>query len=401
MPLQRPFSRRVARIQAFLKLPPFRVLELQRPPDLEVLVRKLLAQMGDDATDPHAWVYVAPAFEGYRAFFQALVDAVGDDVDRARPDLTDLGSVIPEPPVLTGEEAEDDALKWARRTADYLSAVAEALPDAAGSLVLLVEPASAAARRALGWSLGALAWYLRSDRMKVVVVVEGGEDPLVPVDGGVEDRIIRMSFAVPPGEMEDEVLSDLESGLLPPAEARRYGLLAGAFATSGGRFGEAEARLRQTLAEAREAEAGEEANVLYNLGNLYIRTERFEAASEALAPAASSALEAGNHALGAMALTNLGVALHGEGRGHEALGSFEAARRLFQALGHRPGEAHVLDCTARAWSSSDPERARELWEEAAALYDSIEAPHLADVRRAGVDDIRSRLRHLDAPSGTD
>jgi hypothetical protein len=101
-----------------------------------------------------------------------------------------------------------------------------------------------------------------------------------------------------------------------------------------------------------------------------------------------------------MALANLGVSLYYEGRGHEALDSLGAARRLFTALDHRPGEAHVLDCTARIWVESDPERARGFWHEALALYDSITAPHLADVRVSGRTDIEAKLAALGGSTGS-
>lgn len=411
MPLRDPFALRIATIQAFMELPSFRLLELSRPPDLELLVRKVLARMADDPDDPHAYVYLAPGFDGYRAFFTAVAGAVAADVGRARVHMDDVEMEVPEPPELgetgSGEGVPKDdrdgptrwPTRWAGQVADYLSAVGDALPDGAGSLVLVVEPDGSGDRRALGWSLGALAWYMRSDRAKLLVV-DGGDDPLVSPDGGVEDRLVRLDFAVPPDELEKQVLSDLDSDTLGPAEARRYQLLAGAFATSAGRFDDAETRLRAALEETRgRGEPGEEANVLYNLGTLHIRREHFEEASETLTRAASAAFEGENNALAAMALTNLGVALHREGRGAEALESFGAAREIFRALDHRPGEAHVLDCTARSWAEADPERARALWREAAELYDSIEAPHLHEVRETGRDDALARIRRLESRPG--
>jgi len=392
--LDQPFARRIKGIEVFARIHPFRVLELTRPADLEIVVRRLLARMADDQADDHAWVYASTAFEGYRSFFQGIVDAVAADLGRAEAELTDLGLVAPTAPDLRA--ADDDEALWAREAADYLAAAVEVLPSE-GSLVIVLEPGDGADRLPLGWSIGALAWYQRSSRVKLIVV---GPDPLVPFDGGVEDKVVRMNFAVPAEELESEVRTALAGGGLDPAEARRYRLLAGALATAGGRFEEGEALLKETVADARAAEEpGEEANGLYNLGNLYSRAGRHGEAAEVLTRAAAVAIAGENDGLAAMALTNLGIALYHEGRGAEAVESLAAARRLFRALNHRPGEAHAVDCTAQVWAPSDPDRARALWQEALELYDSIEAPHLEEVRRSGRADVLAKVGRLSAQGG--
>ncbi|NNK63381.1 MAG: tetratricopeptide repeat protein [Gemmatimonadetes bacterium] len=401
MALQDPFALRIAQIRSFMRLPPFRVLELTRAPDLEPLVQRVLARMADDEGDPHAQIYVAPTFDGYRGFFQQLIDAVERSVATAADDLVELDCFMPAAPELPPEDQAEPA-DWGLATSRYLAAVGEALPAEAGSLVLVVEPKDTSARPALGWAVGALAYWIDSDRAKVIVV-DSGPAPLVPdEDDGVEIRMVRVDFAVPPEEIEAEVLADLDDPDLDPSKAGSLRLMAGAFASSAGRFDEAERHLKSALSVAPDNPAGEtratpeHANALYNLGNLYGRTGRHPEASEAFAAAAEIALEGDSTPLGAMALTNLGVSLYYEGRGQEALESLGAARRLFTALDHRPGEAHVLDCTARIWVESDPERARGLWHEALALYDSITAPHLADVRTSGRADIEIKLARLDA-----
>jgi len=398
MGLQDPFALRIAQIRTFMRLPPFRVLELNRPPDLQPLVQRVLARMADDPSDPHAQVYLAPDFHGYRDFFQQLIDAVAASVDAAAADLIEMDCFMPAPPELAPED-ETEPADLALSTCAYLSEVGDKLPEEAGSLIVVVEPGTVGSREALGWSLGALAYWIRSDRAKVVVV-DGGPAPLVPVSEPVELRMVRVDFAVPPEELEEEVAAELDSEDLDPAQARRLQLLAGAFATSGGRFDEAETRLTQALTSAESDEAGgDRANILYNLGNLHARTGRYEDASETLAQAAESALDTDNTPLAAMALTNLGLSLYHEHRGQEALGSFGAARRLFQSLNHRPGEAYVVDCTAQVWAPSDPERARALWDEALALYDSISAPHLHEVRSGGRADVLEKLKRLPTAPG--
>jgi tetratricopeptide (TPR) repeat protein len=413
--LRDPFARRIAWIQTFMEVPPLRILELVRPPDLSLLTRKLLARLADDPGDPHAQIHVEPTVTGYRRFFAEVVEAVAAAAHAARDDVEALGIEFPPVPafatspdidghgedVAAGRHAHEKGESggpraWARATGQWLSRVGDALPPEAGSLVVILEPElrGRGAREALGWAVAALGLHLRSERVKLILVHVGPAD-LVPPRDALADAVIRVDLAVPPDEMEDQLQRDLEGGALAPGETRRMRLLAGAFAVSGARFDEGEALLRETLAEARTAEAvGEEANVLYNLGDLYARTHRHEEAAEVLTDAARAALETGNDGLAAMALTNLGVALYHEGRGREAVASLDAARGLFRALGHRPGEAHAVDCTARVWVASDPERARALWHEAGDLYDGIAAPHLQEVREAGRADVDAKLARL-------
>ncbi|NNF37320.1 MAG: tetratricopeptide repeat protein [Gemmatimonadetes bacterium] len=396
MPLSDPFAQRVATIETYLMAPPFRVLEISRPPDLELMVRKLLSRMAEAPDDPHAWIYSSAPFADYHTFFESVIEVIGAESARAASDLDDLGIVLPSPPELD-PDVDDGPVVWARTAAHYASAVAEALTDDAGSLALILEPGAVSDRRAWGWAVGALAWYGTSDWFKLIVI-DHDQAPVVPLDGGVADRVVRVAFAVSPEEIEAQIGADLAEGHLSPAESRQYRLLAGAFATSAGRFDEAEAHLRASIETARETGAPiDRANGLYNLGNLYLRTRRFDEATTVLVEAASLSLDEGPSALGAMALTNLAIALHRQGRLGEAHESFAAARDLFRTLRHVPGEAHVLDCTARMRRlEGDDAGARRDWVEADALYGSITASHLSEVREGGRAEIRARLHELDA-----
>jgi len=400
MPLRDPFALRIARIQVFMDVPPFRVLLLHRPGDLIQLVQRVLARIEDDPATTHSMLYLDAPFQGYESYFDAVVDRVSTNVETYEEDLAELGIEIPaaRPLVQTSEQGRVEYLEpevMARRTAESLSAVGDALPEEAGSFVLVHEPSDIVDRDAFGWCLRALAHYIEVDRAKVVVV-DDGSPPLAP-DGDVEGTIVHVDFAVPPEEIEEQLHSDLDSDILPPAKARQLGLLAGAFATSAGRFDEAEDQLRAVVRDSGAADASvEEANALYNLGNLYLRQDRFEEAGEAFTRAARLAMDEENHGLAAMSLTNLGVSLHREARGEEAVQSFGAARDLFQAMDHRPGEAHVLDCLGSAWAlGGNPDRARELWTEALTIYESITAPHLAEIRRTGAEEMQRKIERLD------
>lgn len=400
MPLQDPFALRIAKLRVFLREPTFRVLLLHRPSDLRRIARRLLVNLQDEPDSLHAMLHVEQAFRDYLSFFESVVEEVSASVDAVRDELLELGVEVPAPPSLHfGSDRESGAVEpreMASRTAGYLSAVADAMPPETGSLTILLEPEEIGSRDALAWALRALARHTESGRAKVVVL-DHGEPPLLP-EGDVEQRVLHVDFAVPPQELEKTVVSDLEAGQLSPSEVRRFGLLAGAFATSAGRFREAEGRLLDCVRRCREAEVeGEEANALFNLGNLYLREERFEEASENFGRAAGISLDEEQHGMAAMALTNLGVSLHREGRGAEAMDSFGSAQALFAAIDHRPGQAHVADCIGSAYAlGGDSERARQFWQEAAAIYASITAPHLAQVRSSGREEMLRKIARLGA-----
>ncbi len=105
------------------------------------------------------------------------------------------------PPVPELPEGSDDgATEWARTTADYLHRVAEVLPSRIPGLAVVLFTDSEAPR----WSVGALAWYRRSTRVKIVAIHDG-PGPLVPEDGGVADRVVGLDFAVSPAEIDGRV----------------------------------------------------------------------------------------------------------------------------------------------------------------------------------------------------
>jgi tetratricopeptide (TPR) repeat protein len=91
-----------------------------------------------------------------------------------------------------------------------------------------------------------------------------------------------------------------------------------------------------------------------------------------------------------MALCNLGVA-HGElGEPRHAIEFYEQALVIDREIGDRGGEGTALANTGIAWQElGEPQKARTCWEQAQAIYEAIESPNAAQVRRW--------LAELDAP----
>lgn len=404
MPLADPFKIRVDTVRIFLELPPLRLLALRYPSDLELVVSRLLARLDEDPDNPHVFMPLEVPFAGYRAFFQAILDEASIQARAAASTLREVGIEVPPtpslPPLTEDRDDPEEIAEFVRPVAGYLSALADALGDDVGALCFVLRSPGAARADAFRWSVKSMAEALRSDWAKLLVLDEAGTGALDGIQG--ESAVaMGVDFAVSPAEIMAELAADLDGDDMAPGERRRHLLLAGAMASSQGRPEEARVQLTEAVTSARsEGASGEEANALFNLGNLELEAGGFEVASEHFGRAAALALEAESDALAAMALTNLGVSLHREGRSNEALDAFSAAWKLFAALNFRPGQAHVLDCTARAYAlGGDDDKARQLWGRAREVYRSIEAPHLMSLRAGGESWIESQLGRLRPASG--
>lgn len=401
MPLRDPFDERVETIRAFLEVPAFTTLAIRHEPDTRQLLLRVLVGL-EEEDGPHAILFLPDNFSGYRTYSECLLEEISAHVEAMREDLVVEGVQLPRAPEAANSFDEHDPRPGIKQLANYFSAIADALPDSIGSFALILDPESVTDRGAFAWWVEALTAYTESEWVKYMVPDSRAEPAIAPSEH-VQDRVYVLEFDVPPEELEEQVHKDLEAGRLSAAARRRHLMLAGAFATSGGRPEDARKHLEAALRETQEAGADdEEANVLYNLGNLDLREGHIDSALARFTRSAQLCVENELNPLLAMVLTNLGVALHRAGRSSEALESFAVARRTFAALGHKPGEAHVLDNRARTLVHEGREtEARAVWLEARAIYESITAPHLADVREAGCQDIDQKLaRHGGRPGGS-
>lgn len=395
MPLGEFFEEKLTEIRSFMETPGLRLLVIRHDPDLKDRLRRMLVKLEEDEKNPHLMSYVdLPFGDPARYFREVLDEQVGRNEDW-RDELKQSGVDLAPPPPSPDRAEESDPDAMARRLAGYVSAVADCLPDQIGSLVLLLDPASVEDEARLAAGVKQLVAETTSDWAKFILLAAKQSRLLEGIEQA-SDACIAQDFYMDPEDIEERVLSDLAGDRLTPDERRQYTMMAASFAFADKRYDEAERFHLEALRLSGEAEKPvEQANCLYNLGNTYLEQGRFPEAQDRYVQSFKICLEQKCQPLLAMVLTNLGVALHREGRVDEALGSFDAAQATNKALNNPPGEAYVLDCKAKTLALEKRNgEAEEAWIAALELYRGITAPALADVRRAGLTDICDKLERF-------
>src|SRR5262249_41540581 len=119
-------------------------------------------------------------------------------------------------------------------------------------------------------------------------------------------------------------------------------------------------------------DAAEAGLLFYSLGNTHLAKRDWAAAETAYGQAIQIALDQDIDGFLPMALTNLGVSLHRQGRMTEAVQSFAVARKTWQAQNHPPGQAYTLDALAQVYQAEKKNaEAEACWLEAIALVEGI------------------------------
>ncbi len=393
MSLSAPFEARIEAIRRFLDAPDTRVLVVRHDPDDRLILLRMLSGFIAAEGNPHIVACSTAPFRGYEQFYGDVLQQLAGENEAARAELATLGVALSAAPQLPrGEEQKPEA--QAAALGGYVSAVAAVFPDRIGSYAVLLEPEAIVHEGGFAWAVEALAASTRG--WAKYIVLDRRENPMLAEFCARSALASVLEFRVSPEEIEAQVAKDLASASTPPEERRKLLMLAGAFATSARRPTAAEGYLHQALRDARAGGAtGDEANILYNLGNLYLEQRHPDAALDAYLQAVTLCLDTHTDALAALVLTNMGVCLARLRRTDEALRSFSTAYRTFAALNNLPGQAHVLDSTARVLNQAGrTEEAKNSWQQAIGLYERIRAPALRDVREAGVRDIRTRLEQL-------
>jgi Predicted ATPase len=146
-----------------------------------------------------------------------------------------------------------------------------------------------------------------------------------------------------------------------------------------GRLAEAEARLREAMAEIVPGREGDEtvrARVHQGLGLLAVDRGDTVAAREHLEPAAAYWEETGNRPALALTLTNLTRALVREYRDSEAVPQGERALALYQEIGSDWGVATMLAILANSYVGlGEDARARQYYEQGMETYRRINNPY--------------------------
>jgi tetratricopeptide (TPR) repeat protein len=391
VPAEAFFRDQLDQLRAFMADPRQTVRVVAVDPDLKPVLVKMLAGFDRDPNTPHTLV---PSDAAFRARPQFFADLLADAEASFRASLVELfGAGVYEhfAPADLGRQPPEQKL------ALYLSALAESLPDHVGAVVVLLDPAAvadpAAFRAALVW----LAENTWSPWVKYLVI----DDRLKPraAAGEKHPRVGHQTFYLPPAEIEARAKRlALSSDDVPAADRRQAAAMMAGFALAHKDYATAGQayRVQVEMAQADGGTPAEEAQARYGLGNTLLAAKDFPAAEGELNRALELAIAGGQPAFLALVLTQLGVAVRGQGRAEQAAECFRLARENARAAGVPPLEAFALDTVAQCHlGAGDRDAARQCWRDALAVYDGITSDTLADVRESGRRDVLPKLEALE------
>jgi len=386
MPLTAFFSEQLDRIEDFLGQPAPAVRIVLIDPEMRGILLRMLAGLDEQDDFRHLLISHHAPFLDSAGWFEGLLGSLNGQIEQHAEALAEAG-------IEPGPEDSGQPPPW--RFLRRAEGLAEALPEAAGSLVFLIHPDSIEDREGFARSIAFLADKATSARLKFIVLDERREPCLAALASGHPNADAQTFWCSPP-EMERRVNAMLEQSAASPSDRRRALMMAAGFAFSNRDYARAEALQRQQL-EAAEAsgEPVEQAIGTYGLGNTLLAAGRPEEAAEVFLRACDLCVAHGLNELAPMAYANLGVALHRLGHFDQAFAAMRVGSQFFKAQGNRPGEAFVCDNLAAIYLELDrPEDAARVWRYAQSRYEGITNPALQDVREAGSADIRAKLEQL-------
>ncbi|MBO0722469.1 MAG: hypothetical protein J2P41_16710 [Blastocatellia bacterium] len=363
---------------------------LRHDSDLRPVVHKIFEGLDKDDECPHLIWGTTTAFHDKTQYFRDVLKELVEANECQRSELAEVGIELA-PLSSTGD--------WAatrEHFVEYISRVADNLPDLIGSYAIVIDPESIDDPREYEESILFLADNTESKRVKYIVLDRQAK-PLLPDIEKHNVRIAAQVFRFSPREVERHVKDDLDrNSELSPAEHRQYNAMLGTFAYTRKNYVEAERRQHDVLNQSlKSGETGEQAIAYYNLGNTYLSSRKPRLAEECFTKAGELCLAAQSAPLLAMIMTNLGLALAEGGQLPEAMDSFDSACLTFQGIENHIGSAYSLDCKATVLAKAGRKNEAEMaWRRALAIYDSIEGEAMRNTRESGRKDILKKLNRL-------
>jgi tetratricopeptide (TPR) repeat protein len=364
-------------------------------PEMTPILTRMLARLDEDPECPHLFLAHTAPFKDPIAYFDGLLALVVSEYEKTADSLRASGLAVRPPP------APDAGQKSPARFLKYAAALAQGLPDHVGSLVILIDPDAVDEVETYRRAILFLAANNPSPWLKFLVL----DSRTAPRLAGLEEdseRIGIQTFYLGPEEIEARAAEDLKApGALSPAERRQYIGLLGGLAFARKDHERAEHLQRRWLAEAENSGNPEEAaTAAYNLANTLAARGAHDEATAHYCRACDVAVDSQQHALAALAYTNLGLCLHRQGAVEPAVASLRVARDTFRALNHRPGEAYVVDCLAQLYAGEgEGEKAAQAERYALSLYDGITSSSFKDLHEGGRADALAKLARVRGATG--
>jgi tetratricopeptide (TPR) repeat protein len=364
-------------------------------PEMQALFTKALAKMEDDPEFPHAFLHYGEPFKSQSQYFKGLHELFSNQYAQNAQAFSEQGISLQTP--LKENELEKIPIRFLNNVETF----SDSLPDHVGSLVFVLEPEDIANRDGYRMAIEFLVAHTRSQWLKFLVL-DARTNPVIEPPSGNDKRIGFQTFHLSPEEIERRTKEDLASpAALQPAERRKYlGMLAG-FSFGRKEYAEAE-QLQHQWVKAAEADAdpGELAAALYNLGNTLIAKETFSEAIDVYCKACNICLDNQLNSLAPLVYTNLGISLHRQGNVEQAFPAMNVARDMFKAQNHLPGEAYVSECLAQMYTDDGRNgEAEQSLLYALSLYEKVTSTLFKDLRKMGRDNILDKLETLYEKTG--
>lgn len=377
MPLTEFFAEQFQTLRDFFVSPKTVVQVVYVDPDLRELLIRALVKMQDEENFAHLIIPSDEAHEDHESYTRALASLVDDEIKKNSTLLSSLNVAVP---------PGGDFLTRA-------AALADALPDHAGSVVFLVEPGSVADPGAYARTIETFANECASKWLKFLCIETRTEPRLK--DRTLElERVGSQTFFLSPEEIEKKAREALDQPEKLDAKTHRQhlALVAGFAAAKGDSPQALQYQTKWIELSEKDAEPGELASALYNQANSLASLERFAEAEEVLVRAGEICIENDVQQLLALVLTNLGVTLFRQGRNGESEEILSVARKTFHELNNLPGEAHVFSCLSELHRRDRRNQdAEEDLLAALALYDGMQSSAVQDVQLGGRGQVLDQL----------
>jgi tetratricopeptide (TPR) repeat protein len=388
LPLEALFSKQIEALRAFLFDPSQTMVCVLADPDWKKVFLKILTRFDLDDDDPHIYLRTDTPFQNATQFFAGCWAEVEKQYRECQTALKGAGVGLD-----GSQEMLLRRLAPEQRLVEFLSALADAMPDSVVSLVLLIDPKEVTDPKAYRVAMQYLADHTPSARVKYIVLDQQQQAILKQIELHA-DRAQVQTFHISPDQLAEKLGATLdEEPDLPSEERRRYLALLGGIRSMHKDYGAAQRLQEECLVLAeRDGAPAEQALHCYNLGNTLFHRGDLQEAEHWYGKAIELALAHDVDTILPFALTNLALAEHRHGRIEEAIRGIEVARKTWRAQGFFAGEGYALSCLAELYESEKrSEEAEQAWQDVLSLYDENASDGTEDIMSSGRADVVRKL----------
>jgi tetratricopeptide (TPR) repeat protein len=325
------YQDQASKLEVFLEFPPESLRRIAVDEDKRRMLYRFLSGMESEPDNPHLLLFLDPPCDRPEEYFRKLREGVAEEYEQWEDELRQHG-IQPSDPGRSDSGGQHQDLSQRRRFVEYVSSLAESMPDHLGSLALILAPSEIEDPEGFRHSMAYLSENTPSVWVKYLVP-DDREEPLLEGIGEECDRADSQEFHLPPDRIEEGIRQDMESGGSSgnPAEHRRNLSMLASFAFSRRNYDEAKSlqldHLRALDQGDEDPDPQEAALSLYNLGNTCLARNELVEAEANFSDSIQYSVEAEDTRIQQLSLSELGVCLYRQGRLEEGTEAFRTATR--------------------------------------------------------------------------